>query len=73
MTKMKIQTNGTPNDIHSAKDKSIPYILLIAPASSVFGGVPINLTTHQVKQNKQFLSIRALPNAKRCGDVSIVD
>ncbi len=40
---MKIHANGTPNNIHPANDNSISYILLIAPASSVFGGVPINV------------------------------
>src|SRR5699024_6020226 len=40
---MKTHEKGTPNNIHSAKDISMPYILLTAPASNVFGGVPIRV------------------------------
>src|SRR5699024_12881136 len=64
--------SGTPNNIHFANDNSIPYILSIAPANNVFGGVPINVATPPTEAEYAIPSISALPIPKFSFDVSIL-
>src|SRR5699024_3041395 len=67
---MNTQANGTPKIIHFAKDNSMPYIVSIAPANNVFGGVPINVATPPSDAEYAIPSINALPKPKPPRDVS---
>src|SRR5690625_6010250 len=62
---------GTPKSIHLANDKFIPYVVSIAPASNVLGGVPINVDIPPKDAEYAIPNISALPNLKFSSEVSI--